>query len=288
MASAQKNANPIINSDIVREGTGILTSISLSGSMELKSEQRGLLSTVEEGAVGNGSSVVSYQSSSSSSSSSAAKSNNDDSSSELTISLNTHRHVYATIATLIVAWVAIAKTASPNTMKAAFDDEQSPYLLGSTGLVPPYKSKGLPSSPSMNNNYLDSDPAPFSLKSPAEIGIDDYIRSMGSRPGKVFGSLRREDAPSYEFNDPNFDVETVPKPAMPTNAWYQSLLVGSVNDGRLGIANRVYTIREYMLSLMKFHDKGLQQALTSHTLTSLLFFVFYSIYFRFHRTNSRS
>ena len=77
-----------------------------------------------------------------------------------------------------------------------------------------------------------------------EIGIEDFIRSMDSRPGKVFGSLRREDAPSYEFYDPNFNVETVPKPAMPTNAWYQSLLVGSVNDGHLGIANRVYTIRE--------------------------------------------
>ncbi len=220
----------------------------MGGSMEMNSEQRGLLSNVEEGAVGNGSSMGSYQRSSPSSFGSSAKSNNDDSPFELS-TLITRRHVYAAIATLIVAWVAIIKTAPSNTaMKAAFDDEQSPYLLGSTGLVPPYKSKGLPSSPSMNNVYLNSDPAPFSFKSPAEIGIDDYIRSMESRPGKVFGTLRREDAPSYEFNDPNFDVETVPKPAMPTNAWYQSLLVGSVNDGRLGIANRVYTIREYMLS----------------------------------------
>ena len=210
--------------------------------MEMKSEQRGLLSTVEEGAVGTGSSVGSYQSSSSSSSSSAAESTNDESPSEFSTH-STRRQVYATIATLIVAWVAIIKTTS----SSGDVEQQSPYLLGSTGLVPPYKSKGLPSSPSMNN-YLDSDPAPFSLKSPAEIGIEDYIRSMDSRPGKVFGSLRREDAPSYEFNDPNFDVETVPKPAMPTNAWYQSLLVGSVNDGQLGIANRVYTIREYIMS----------------------------------------
>ena len=208
--------------------------------MKMKSEQLGLLSTVEEGAAGTRSSVASYQSSSSSC---AAESNND-SPSEFSTSI-TRRHVYATIATLIVAWVAVIKTTSTNTKKAA---KQSPFLLGSTGLVPPYKSKGLPSSPSMNDKYLDSDPAPFSFKSPAEIGIDDYIRSMDSRPGKVFDSLRREDAPSYEFNDPNFDVETVPKPAMPTNSWYQSLLVGSVNDGQLGTANRVYTIREYILS----------------------------------------
>lgn len=215
----------------------------MGGSMELKNEEHGLLSNAEEGA-GTGS-VGSYQSASSNSSSSSANSVDDGSPSEL--STLTHRHVYATIATLIVTWIAVMKIAFSNTMEASNDDEQSPFLLGSTGLVPPYKSKGLPSSPYMNN-YLDSDPAPFSLMSPAQIGIDDYIRSMDSRPGKVFGSLRREDAPSYEFNDPNFDVETVSKPAMPTNAWFQSLLVGSVNDGRLGVSNRVYTIRECYLS----------------------------------------
>ena len=254
--------------------------------MELKSEQRGLLSTVEEGVVGIGSSVGSYQSSSPGSSSSDAESNNDDSPFEISTVI-TRRRVYATIATLLVAWVAIIKTTSSNnTIKAAFDDEQSPYLLGSTGLVPPYRSKGLPSSPSMNNVYLDSDPAPFSLKSPAEIGIDDYIRSMDSRPGKVFGTLRREDAPSYDFNDPDFDVERVPKPAMPTNAWYQSLLVGSVNDGRLGVANRVYTIREYIYIVLDEIPWQSDFGLTS--LTSLPLFCLHSIHFRFHRTNSRS
>lgn len=215
----------------------------MGDSMDLENEQQGLLiSKAEEGASGTGCSVGSYQSASSNSSSSTANSNYDEPTSELSTHL-TRRHVYASIATLIVTLVAVMKIAFSNTMEKANDDEQSPFLLGSTGLVPPYKSKGLPSSPYMNN-YLDSDPAPFSLKSPAEIGIDDYIRSMDSRPGKVFGSLRREDAPSYEFNDPNFDVETVSKPAMPTNAWFQSLLVGSVNDGRLGVSNRVYTIRE--------------------------------------------
>ena len=213
--------------------------------MEMKSEQRGLLSTAEEGAVGTGrrSSVSSYQSGESSNSSSRSTTNDDESPSDLVTHVSTRRYVSATIATLMVAWVAVMKITSSETMEATNDDEQSPFLLGITGLVPPYKSKGLPSSPSMNN-FLDNDPAPFSLKSPAEIGIDYFIRSMDSRPGNVFGSLRREDAPSYEFNDPNFNVETVPKPAMPTNAWYQSLLVGSVNDGHLGIANRVYTIRE--------------------------------------------
>mmetsp|Transcript_27019 Transcript_27019/g.45940 ORF Transcript_27019/g.45940 Transcript_27019/m.45940 type:complete len:1169 (-) Transcript_27019:103-3609(-) len=215
----------------------------MSGSMEMKSEQRGLLSTAEEGAVGTGrsSSGSSYQSGESSNSSSRSTTNDDESPSDLVTHVSTRRYVSATIATLMVAWVAVMKITSSETMEATNDDEQSPFLLGITGLVPPYKSKGLPSSPSMNN-FLDNDPAPFSLKSPAEIGIDDFIRSMDSRPGNVFGSLRREDAPSYEFNDPNFNVETVPKPAMPTNAWYQSLLVGSVNDGHLGIANRVYTI----------------------------------------------
>ena len=108
---------------------------------------------------------------------------------------------------------------------------------------------------------------------------------MDSRPGKVFGSLRREDAPSYEFNDPNFNVETVPKPAMPTNAWYQSLLVGSVNDGHLGIANRVYTIRE---SIVLFHI--LKNSITNLSLTSMIilpFLMFNSIHFRFLGTHCR-
>ena len=212
----------------------------MGGSTELKHEKQGLLSTAEEGAAGARCSVGSYQSASSNSPSSYVNSNDNVTPSET--STLTRRHMYATIATLIVTWVAVVKIS--NTLEASGnDDGQSPFLLGSTGLVPPYKSKGLPSSPFMNN-YLDSDPAPFSLKSPREIGVDDYIRSMDSRPGKVFGSLSREDGPSYEYDDPNFDVETVSKPAMPSNAWFQSLLVGSVNDGRLGISNRVYTIRE--------------------------------------------
>jgi hypothetical protein len=210
--------------------------------MEMDSEQRGLLSTAEEGAVGTEGSVGSYESTSSESPSNSASSTNDVSASNFSSTHITRRHLYAVMAALIATWATVIKIASSsNTKEATISDQQSPFLLGSTGLVPPYKRKGLPSSPSLDEIF-DSDPAPFSLKSPAEIGIEDFIRSMDSRPGKVFGSLRREDAPSYEFYDPNFNVETVPKPAMPTNAWYQSLLVGSVNDGHLGIANRVYTI----------------------------------------------
>ena len=56
--------------------------------------------------------------------------------------------------------------------------------MRSTGLIPEYVTKGLPSSPAMDKEIFDSDPAPFSLKSPAELGIDDVIRSMDTRPGK--------------------------------------------------------------------------------------------------------
>ena len=162
---------------------------------------------------------------------------------EASTSFISRRQGYAAIAALIAGWAAVIKIACSNSNNEAVTAaQQSPYLLRSAGLIPEYVTKGLPSSPSMEKEIFDSDPAPFSLKSPAELGIDDVIRSMDTRPGKVFGTLRREDSPSYAFNDARFDAETIPKPAMPTNAWYQSLLVGSVNEGHLGPSNRVYTI----------------------------------------------
>lgn len=196
--------------------------------MERNREHQRLLSTVEEGAA--------YGSSGSRESIDVSAS--DSSSNHFLF----RRYGYAAIV-LLIATLTVIKVTYSNNKAATAAQQSSKFTFGSMGLVPPYVAKGLPSSPSMDNVF-DSDPAPFSLKSPAEVGIDDFIRSMDTRPGKVFGSLRREDAPSYAFYEPQFDPEAVPKPAMPTNAWYQSLLVGSVNEGKLDINNRVYTIRE--------------------------------------------
>ena len=137
------------------------------------------------------------------------------------------------------------------------------FLLGSTGLVPPYVSKGIPSSPSLGRTF-NSDPAPFSLLTPAELGVDTHSRSSDSKPGVVFGSWRHgpprsssalpdssrrtqddqdwtEDNDSY-LKDAAFVADDVDRSAMPTNSWYQNLLIGSVNEGHLTPANRAYTI----------------------------------------------
>ena len=198
--------------------------------METNSEQQGLLTNAEEGAVMSECFIGSYESTTAG----TTRRNVDDvsdSDSDSSLTLNC-RYVLATVAVLSVVWTAVLATTSSDTTETNIATELSPFLLG-TGLVPPYISKGVPSSPIIDN-YFDSDQAPFSLKSPAEVGIDDFIRSADSRPGNVFGTLRRDDAPSYEL----------PKPAMPTNSWYQNLLVGTVNNKQLGAANRVYTIRE--------------------------------------------
>ena len=110
-------------------------------------------------------------------------------------------------------------------------------------LVPLYVTRGGddPASP-WSDEALDSDPAPFSLTSPARVGVDEYVRSPATRPGDVFGSLRLAGEVPAEERD---NVTRIPRrPPLPTNSWYQSLLVGSVSEGRLTEANRVYTLRE--------------------------------------------
>ena len=118
------------------------------------------------------------------------------------------------------------------------------YLLGSTGMAPPYVTRGIPSSPALDKKTFNSDPSPFSDLTPAELGFHPHPRPSSSRPGTVFGSWRHgpQSTVSSSRLGAGLKSSAAHGAAMPTNAWYQNLLVGSVNEGHLTPNNRAYTV----------------------------------------------
>ena len=124
------------------------------------------------------------------------------------------------------------------------------YLLGSTGMAPPYVTRGIPSSPALDKKTFNSDPSPFSGLTPAELGFHPHTRPSSSRPGTVFGSWRHgpQSATTGRLGV-GLKSSAGERAAMPTNAWYQNLLVGSVNEGHLTPNNRAYTI-PYILDMV--------------------------------------
>lgn len=110
----------------------------------------------------------------------------------------------------------------------------SSYVLGTGGVVAPYVERGVPNHPLVEDGF-NADPEPVSYMSPDDLGLPCHSRSLDSSPGDVFGAWRNGPAT-------NSTGKATDGPAMPTNAWYQNLLIGSVSDGQLALANRAYTI----------------------------------------------
>ena len=127
------------------------------------------------------------------------------------------------------------------------------YLLGSTGMAPPYVTRGIPSSPALDKKTFNSDPSPFSHLTPAELGFHPHARPSSSRPGTVFGSLRYGPQTTTTVSSSRLGVglrsSAGEGAAMPTNAWYQNLLLGSVNEGHLTPNHRAYTV-PYILDMV--------------------------------------
>lgn len=149
----------------------------------------------------------------------------------------------------MTALVVIFPTESPLRPASSGSSTYSTYLLGSSGMAPPYVTRGIPSSPALDKKTFDSDPSPFSDLTPAELGFHPYPRPSSSRPGTVFGSWRHGPqlttttgtslSSRLRLGLRSSDSQGT---AMPTNAWYQNLLLGSVNEGHLTPNNRAYTV----------------------------------------------
>lgn len=98
----------------------------------------------------------------------------------------------------------------------------SSYVLGTGGVVAPYVERGVPNHPLVEDGF-NADPEPVSYMSPDDLGLPCHSRSLDSGPGDVFGAWRNGPAT-------NSTGKATDGPAMPTNAWYQNLLIGSVSD----------------------------------------------------------
>ena len=101
------------------------------------------------------------------------------------------------------------------------------------------------------------------------MGFDHHKREAATSPGKVFGSLlggrggsgggggkgrlgKPDGRPSTATTTTTTTTTTATTATtvpLPTNAWYQNLLLGSVNDHHLTPANRAYTI-PYLLDFV--------------------------------------
>ena len=145
----------------------------------------------------------------------------------------------------LVVWISPLSSSYASSTSATPSTSSSSYLLGSTGMAPPYVTRGIPSTPSvLDAQRFNSDPSPLSDMSPAELGFPNHVRDKESSPGRVFGSLILGGQGSGKGrlgSNRNQDAQTTTVP-LPTNAWYQNLLIGSVNTGQLSPANRAYTV----------------------------------------------
>uniref|UniRef100_A0A7S4SAK7 glucan endo-1,3-beta-D-glucosidase n=2 Tax=Ditylum brightwellii TaxID=49249 RepID=A0A7S4SAK7_9STRA len=102
---------------------------------------------------------------------------------------------------------------------------------------------GVKADSSLANTY-PSDPLPFSLIGPDEIGFTTHHRSDDSLPGEVFGSWRHSVGQSKNVKSKPRNENRMKEKhaAMPTNMWYENLLIGSINQKRVTENNRAYTI----------------------------------------------
>ena len=156
---------------------------------------------------------------------------------------------------LFPAESSLRPSSSSRSPPASSSSAFATYLLGSTGMAPPYVTRGIPSSPALDKKTFNSDPSPFSELTPAELGFHPHARPSSSRPGTVFGSWRHgpqsanTDTASSSRLGAGLKSSAGQGAAMPTNAWYQNLLVGSVNEGHLTPNNRAYTV-PYILDMV--------------------------------------
>jgi len=107
--------------------------------------------------------------------------------------------------------------------------------LAAVGSYHLWEAGGAPPSPSVPIHHeVFSGATPFSTKDPVhDLGLPDFDRPKDSKPPKT---LTEGDGTTSDGRPGN----TRRRRALPTNAWYQNLLM--TNDGEPSSLNRVYTI----------------------------------------------
>lgn len=73
-------------------------------------------------------------------------------------------------------------------------------------------------NPPMLNSAWSSKAEPFSFVDPVDIGFLTVNRPMSSRPGEILSNLVEKDS-----------ISGAPQTPLPTNAWYENLLLGASN-----------------------------------------------------------
>jgi endoglucanase Acf2 len=89
-------------------------------------------------------------------------------------------------------------------------------------VITSFYSSVTPSIVPMENSAWASRSEPFSVVDPTSLGLYSVERTWSSKPGKVFGKLLHTKFP------------------LPTNSWYQNLLIGGV--GNRDTENKVFQV----------------------------------------------